>query len=290
MVLTSLAALLLRARRQAADRVRIGFAESLPRRLLAHSKNATDLLPSDAVFTRCRDEGGNPRVDSLRLALESLALFERFTESREDVVLLGEHVELLLKIRHESSVPRLSRMPDGSSCVLTNRQEALTTAYSPMNPRRDPAAQRALLQRYRAPEVRTQPPSVSWRPFKLHACGNPAGGHDARFDQSNTTVALVANLETRPIDIRAKGELTTSGEPVVAEALAQRDAARRRSDRGDTSPERVRLGGVGGSACPTSSRAHLRAADPIVTGRRHRPVTIASAGPAGPRVGLHHAA
>ena len=67
----------------------IGFAESLPSRLLAHAKDAADLLPCDAVFTPRRDEGGNPVVDSLRLVLESPALFERFTEPGEDVVLLG---------------------------------------------------------------------------------------------------------------------------------------------------------------------------------------------------------
>jgi hypothetical protein len=72
------------------------------------------------------------------------------------------------------------------------------SACPPKTQHCDPAGQQALSQRCQAPpEVRTQP-SPSRRPFKLHACGNPAGSHDGRFDQSNTTVALVAR--TAPLE------------------------------------------------------------------------------------------
>jgi hypothetical protein len=108
--------------------VRIWFAESLPRCLLTHPKNTADLLPSDPVFARCRDEGGDSLVDSLRLALKPLALLKGFANSREDVVLLGQDAELLLKIRHESSIYTVSRPPDETSHGLTDRQEALTSS------------------------------------------------------------------------------------------------------------------------------------------------------------------
>ena len=100
--------------------MRIGLPESLPRRLLAHSEHAANLLPSDPVFACCRDEGANPSVDSVGLASESLTLLEGFVKPREDVVLLRQDVKLLVKIGHELSVLQSSSMPDVVSCLLDN--------------------------------------------------------------------------------------------------------------------------------------------------------------------------